>query len=802
MRKYTFFALLLALLAIAVAPIIAQDAEEAGPVTNIRVAHFSPDAPAVDVYVNGEVAIAGLAFPDVTGWVQLAAGAYSIAVAPAGTSLDDAVIGPAEFVLTADAWNTVAAVGQVADGSLRAGVVAEDYSELPQGTARVTFFNAIGDAGIEPLDVLVNEEVVADELGLPGVIGDGAFTVDYPEGEYEIAFVPEEGSRAFFTINSQDIVGGSNYFIAAVGTIATDDGLAVQPVVVRTETRNIVTVAVQTPQLSTLVEAVVTADLAGALSGEGPFTVFAPVNNAFTDLLIEQQISTNDLLGNLELLTSTLQYHVVAGALSPADLEGSIFVDTLSGGRIWLDRDENGDLLLNGSTRILSRVNASNGVVYVIDSVLLPTPGTIAQLALVTPELSTLVTALDTAGLVGTFQGEGPFTVFAPVNNAFTDLLIEQQISTTDLLGNLDLLNSVLQYHVLPGVVGSADLAAGQGLQMLSGAYLWIEAAEDGSLVLANGARVITADIPARNGVIHLIDTVMLPTPGRIGQELSIADDFSTLFAAVETAGLTEALNGDGPFTVFAPLNNAFTDLLIDLQIPSTALFGDVDLLNTVLALHVVEGVFTAEDLAGVSSLTSLGGEELPVAVVDGVVTVAGVPVVTADIPARNGVIHAMGGVILPEAMRAAPEAEGSGEEAAAAGTIAEIAASAGTFNTLLAAVDAAGLTDALSTAGPFTVFAPTDEAFAALPQRTLNTILGLPDVLTNILTYHVVPGALSGEEVAAATALTTVQGSDIAVSVVDGTVVLNGTVNVIQADIVASNGVIHVIDGVLAPPR
>lgn len=135
------------------------------------------------------------------------------------------------------------------------------------------------------------------------------------------------------------------------------------------------------------------------------------------------------------------------------------------------------------------------------------------------------------------------------------------------------------------------------------------------------------------------------------------------------------------------------------------------------------------------------------------------------------------------------------------AGTIVEVATDAGSFMTLLAAAEAAGLVDTLNGAGPFTVFAPTDEAFAALPEGTVEGLLEDPAALSEILLYHVVSGEVLAADVVGLTSATSVQGSDIAITVDGGTVTLNGSSNVVTTDIDASNGVIHVIDAVILPP-
>jgi transforming growth factor-beta-induced protein len=140
-------------------------------------------------------------------------------------------------------------------------------------------------------------------------------------------------------------------------------------------------------------------------------------------------------------------------------------------------------------------------------------------------------------------------------------------------------------------------------------------------------------------------------------------------------------------------------------------------------------------------------------------------------------------------------------EEVVEVGNIVEVAAGAGTFNTLLAAAEAAGLAETLATGGPFTVFAPTDAAFAALPEGTIEALLADPAALANILLYHVVSGTVTSEQVVGLSSATSLQGSEIAIMIHDGKVMVNGA-TVIATDIEASNGIIHVIDAVILPPE
>lgn len=274
--------------------------------------------------------------------------------------------------------------------------------------------------------------------------------------------------------------------------------------------------------------------------------------------------------------------------------------------------------------------------------------------------------------------------------------------------------------------------------------------------------------------------------------DTAIADGrFTTLVAAIQAAGLVDALKAEGPFTVFAPTDDAFA-ALPEGTLDSLLLPENKQQLTDILLYHVVSGKVMAADVTGLSAAPTLLGKDLAVKVDMGNVYINQSKVIITDIEASNGVIHVIDKVLLPPA------------EEAASNTIVDIAVADGRFKTLVAALQAAGLVETLSGEGPFTVFAPTDDAFAKLPAGTLDTLL-LPEnkqQLTDILLYHVVSGKVMAEDVVGLTSAPTVLGKDITITVKDGKVYLNDTVMVTITDIEASNGVIHVIDAVLLPPQ
>lgn len=262
---------------------------------------------------------------------------------------------------------------------------------------------------------------------------------------------------------------------------------------------------------------------------------------------------------------------------------------------------------------------------------------------------------------------------------------------------------------------------------------------------------------------------------------------FTTLASLLTSAGLADTLKTDGPFTVFAPTDAAFAK--VD-KATLAGLQADKEKLRAVLLYHVAKGNLTADKVTSVKEIPTLNGAAAPVTVADGTVTVAGAKVVTPNIGAKNGVIHVIDSVMLPPAATTTT--------ASTPGIVA-IAAGNPDFSTLVALLKEAGLVGALSGDGPFTVFAPTNDAFAKVPAATLAGLKADKDKLRAVLTYHVVPQKITAAEVPAKADVKSLQGDTIAVAKTDAGVTVDGA-KVVKADIIAANGVIHVIDSVILP--
>ncbi|MCC6624142.1 MAG: fasciclin domain-containing protein [Deltaproteobacteria bacterium] len=529
----------------------------------------------------------------------------------------------------------------------------------------------------------------------------------------------------------------------------------------------------------TLEAALEAANLTATFEGPGPFTVFAPTDDAFAKI---PEAELDALLADADALAAVLKYHVVSGDVRAAQVVTLDQATTLEGSTIAITVKD-GAVYLNDTIKVTTTdLVAENGVVHVIDTVLMPpaeAPGSIADIVAGSDDFDTLEAALTAASLVATLDGPGPFTVFAPTDAAFEALPAG---ALDALLADADALADVLTYHVVSGEVGAATVVTLPRATALNGVDIKVEVV-DGKVVLNGSVMVETTDVEADNGIIHVIDAVLLP-PGTITDIVVASDDFDTLETAVVAADLAATLDGDTALTVFAPTDAAFAALPAGAL---DAILADEDRLLDVLRYHVTAGKRYAADVVAQSSLEMLNELDLPISVMDGKVMIGSAEITMTDIYARNGVIHVIDAVLVPPAPTP--------------GTIADIVAASDDFETLYAAVGAAGLGATLAGAGPFTVFAPTDAAFEALPAGALDTLLADTEALTDVLTYHVVAGEVDAATVVTLPRATAVNGVDIEIEVVDGKVVLNGAVEVTVQDIEADNGIIHVIDAVLLPP-
>ena len=411
--------------------------------------------------------------------------------------------------------------------------------------------------------------------------------------------------------------------------------------------------------------------------------------------------------------------------------------------------------------------------------------GTLADNIQDDDRFTTLAAALAQTGLDQALDDvTNPRTVFAPTDEAFAAAGVD--------LGSLsnEQLSDILLYHVVESRVPAASLSAGQSqvASLSTGGAddrnLTLSINRNGSDVTINGnANVIDADNETVNGIIHVIDQVLLPPSIA---SFAVADGrFTTLVSALQRTGLDAVLTDAGSYTVFAPTDDAFAAAGIDLDAVS-----DEDL-TQILLYHVLGAVVGAGDIADgnnfVTTLSTAGPNGTALSALvdksDGNVSINGsADVVIADIFTTNGVIHAIDEVITAQ-------------------NIVDFATKADGTSALADAVVAAGLVDALSGEGPLTVFAPVNAAFEEISE----TVAGLtPDQLVQVLTYHVLSGNVRSDDLSVTTVESLNEDNDVDIrQSEEGTFFIqngNRETAFILTDIQASNGVIHLIDQVLIP--
>jgi transforming growth factor-beta-induced protein len=420
------------------------------------------------------------------------------------------------------------------------------------------------------------------------------------------------------------------------------------------------------PQLDTLEAAIRAAGLQDVLrQHESRYTLFAPTNRAFEQLLSELKLTADQLLSNKPLLTQVLTYHVLATRVYSFQVRDNSTATTVQGQSIRFDTSGPSffpnitltDAQNRESKVIFPNLGARNGVVHLVDRVILPQTKNIVELAVANPEFSILVEAVLAAGLAETLSSPGPFTVFAPTNAAFAKLLGELGVSKEALLANKPLLTSVLTYHVLGARVLAGQIKDNSTPSTVQGQAIRLDT-DGGKVVITDASgrksNVVATDVQASNGVIHVIDTVILPQSKNIVEIAVGLSDFSILVEAVLAAELQGVLSGPGPFTVFAPTNQAFANLLGELGVSKEALLANKPLLTTVLTYHVLGARVLANDIKDNSTPHTVQGQTFRLDTDGGKVVITDAAgrksnVVATDVQASNGVIHVIDKVILPK---------------------------------------------------------------------------------------------------------------------------------------------------------
>jgi transforming growth factor-beta-induced protein len=551
---------------------------------------------------------------------------------------------------------------------------------------------------------------------------------------------------------------------------------------------------------TTLLAAIDAAGLRDELSGDGPFTVFAPTDAAFVALLEALDVTAEALLASPDL-AAILLYHTVEGELDAATVTATSLHRTMNGAFILVRTGEGGAVSINDAAVAQADIQADNGIIHVIDGVLLP-PDDLVTTVVESEDFTILEQVVTTMGTAATdlLGGAGPLTVFAPTDDAFVALATALDLEVSELLA-LPNLADILLYHVVDAGAAAADVVGLDRVETVQGLYLYIDVADSGVILnntMGGGVNVTTTDVLAANGIVHLVDAVLLPPTLA---EVAELEGYSLAVMALAAADLVDALaDPSAELTAFLPTDAAIAALLAELDITPEELLASPDLPGLLL-YHVSQGANFAADVVGLELIDSLLLQEptsapayaSPLAIrVDGDgVFVNNARIIATDLEASNGVIHGIDAVMWPL-------------------DVVAIAGSNDDFESLTAAIVQAGLVEALAAPnGPFTVLAPTDDAFAALLVDLGVSSLGEIDdgTLAAVLKLHVLHGFFPASEVVAASTLDTLAGDDTLTVAVDGSTVTisngDGSVEatVVQTNISSANALVHVIDTVLTPP-
>uniref|UniRef100_A0A3B3XXR2 Periostin, osteoblast specific factor a n=1 Tax=Poecilia mexicana TaxID=48701 RepID=A0A3B3XXR2_9TELE len=492
------------------------------------------------------------------------------------------------------------------------------------------------------------------------------------------------------------------------------------------------------------------------IESTGTFTVFAPSNEAWDELNPVTALEDNV---NIELFNA-LHYHMVNHRLMTKDMKNGMTVTSMYNDQaIFINHYPNGVVTVNCARIIHGNQIATNGVVHVIDRVIRSVTGTIKDYLESEEELSSFNNAVFIAGVMDKLGQPGQFTLFAPTNEAFDKL-------------TPGFMETLVTYHLLNSVQCAEAIMAGSVYETEEGST--IEIGCDGDSLTVNGIKmVLKKDIVASNGVIHLIDQVLIPDSAKEVREL-VGKSQSTFGDLVSEMGLTSSLSSDTQYTLLAPLNAVFTDEVM----------ADDEYLRIILQNHMLKLKISLSMLFNGQLLETLSGQLLRVFIYRTAVCIESACMVRGSKEGMNGALHVMTSLIKP-----------------ADKTAFELLDADGNFKIFLSLMETAGLEDLLKQNGSYTIFAPTDEAFEALGADDLDLLKGDVKALRNILLYHFSEGIIinGGLEAKVTNLLKTLQGKPLQLKSENNSIRVN-SVEIPKSDLMAINGVVHVVKNVLYP--
>ncbi|XP_004577571.2 periostin isoform X1 [Ochotona princeps] len=505
------------------------------------------------------------------------------------------------------------------------------------------------------------------------------------------------------------------------------------------------------------------------IEGKGSFTYFAPSNEAWANLDtdIRRGLESNV---NVELLNA-LHSHMVNKRMLTKDLKSGMVIPSMYNNLgLFINHYPNGVVTVNCARVIHGNQIATNGVVHVIDRVLTQIGTSIQDFIEAEDDLSSFRAAAITSDILETLGRDGHFTLFAPTNEAFEKLprgVLER------IMGDKVASEALMKYHILNTLQCSEAITGGAVFETAEGNT--IEIGCEGDSITINGIKMVNKkDIVTNNGVIHLIDEVLIPDSAK--QVLELGGKQQTTFTdLVAQLGLASSLKPDGEYTLLAPVNNAFSDDTLSM---------DQRLLKLILQNHILKVKVGLNELYNGQILETIGGKKLRVFVYRTGVCIENSCMVRGSKQGRNGAIHIFREIIKP-----------------AEKSLHEKLRQDKRFSTFLSLLEAADLKDLLTQPGDWTLFAPTNDAFKELTNEEKEILIRDKNALQNIILYHLTPGVFIGKgfEPGVTNILKTTQGSKIYLKGVNDTLLVNELKSK-ESDIMTTNGVIHVVDKLLYP--
>lgn len=506
------------------------------------------------------------------------------------------------------------------------------------------------------------------------------------------------------------------------------------------------------------------AQLREEIEGPGSFTFFAPSNEAWAALPAE---ILDALVSNVNIeLLNALHYHMVNRRLTSEDLKhGSSFSSMYQDFKVHIHHYSNGVVTVNCARLIKPDQHATNGIVHVVDRVITAVNNNMQTILDVDGDLETLQAAFVTAGLTNILENEGQYTIFAPTNEAFEKIPPD---TLNRILKDPISLRDMLNYHILKHMQCAESVVAGTPMETLQGTTL--EVGCDGDAMTLNGKAIVTKkDQLSTNGVIHYINELLIPDSAKTLLELADGSSISTATKLFVEAGLSSHLTGSEALTLLAPLNDAFKGSLT--MTTET---------RKLMTNHILKEQLSSKALYHGQELETLGGLRLRVFVYRNNLCIENACIAAHDKTGRFGSLFTVDKVLTPPM-----------------GTLMDILKSDDRFSTLVGAIQTAGMTELLNQQGALTFFAPTNEAFSA--HADLNRLLRDPAALSALLRYHLGEGLLVSGGVSSHTRVTPLQGDKLEMGVRNYTVYVN-KIPVADADLMATNGVVHAINTIIKP--